>query len=255
MKTYIKILVFALCTTTLFVQCKDDDDNVIINATCDDGIQNGDEEGVDCGGAACEPCAVEPTCDDGLQNGDEEGIDCGGSFCAPCEDGDMSIDFSGTFMQEDVMGRPGINTVFGGTDEVKNSFNVTAVSDRASFQPIFQAQLEAYHDVYGAALGVDIDYEENILGLDAATFTTVLAQFDALQVAPEGTTTYFDGTNALTGRTLEDDVIDISLTLMFGGTTGTRFDGNMGTPQLTSDGVDAGDRIFPSSFPYMKNPN
>lgn len=25
-----------------------------------------------------------PTCDDGIQNGDEEGIDCGGSFCAPC---------------------------------------------------------------------------------------------------------------------------------------------------------------------------
>lgn len=25
-----------------------------------------------------------PTCDDGIQNGDEEGIDCGGSFCTPC---------------------------------------------------------------------------------------------------------------------------------------------------------------------------
>ena len=25
-----------------------------------------------------------PTCDDGIQNGDEEGVDCGGSFCAPC---------------------------------------------------------------------------------------------------------------------------------------------------------------------------
>ena len=29
-----------------------------------------------------EPAA--PTCDDGIQNGDETGIDCGGSFCAPC---------------------------------------------------------------------------------------------------------------------------------------------------------------------------
>ena len=29
-----------------------------------------------------EPAA--PTCDDGIQNGDEEGVDCGGSFCAPC---------------------------------------------------------------------------------------------------------------------------------------------------------------------------
>ncbi|WP_299367458.1 immunoglobulin-like domain-containing protein [Winogradskyella sp.] len=25
-----------------------------------------------------------PTCDDGIQNGDETGVDCGGSFCAPC---------------------------------------------------------------------------------------------------------------------------------------------------------------------------
>ncbi len=27
---------------------------------------------------------VPPTCDDGQQNGDEEGVDCGGSNCAPC---------------------------------------------------------------------------------------------------------------------------------------------------------------------------
>ncbi|MCR9102804.1 MAG: T9SS type A sorting domain-containing protein, partial [bacterium] len=52
--------------------------------TCDDGIQNGDETGVDCGGS-CEPCVTPPTCDDGIQNGDEEGVDCGGSSCAPCQ--------------------------------------------------------------------------------------------------------------------------------------------------------------------------
>ncbi len=49
--------------------------------TCEDGIQNGDEEGVDCGGSSCSDC---PSCDDGIQNGDEQGIDCGGSNCAPC---------------------------------------------------------------------------------------------------------------------------------------------------------------------------
>ncbi len=51
--------------------------------TCDDGEQNGDETGVDCGGSSCDAC---PTCDDGEQNGDETGIDCGGS-CAPCDTG------------------------------------------------------------------------------------------------------------------------------------------------------------------------
>ena len=49
--------------------------------TCNDGIQNGDETGVDCGGVNCIPCA---TCFDGIQNGDETGIDCGGANCIPC---------------------------------------------------------------------------------------------------------------------------------------------------------------------------
>ena len=46
------------------------------------GVQNGDEDGVDCGGSFCPAC---PTCDDGVQNGNEDGVDCGGSFCPPCE--------------------------------------------------------------------------------------------------------------------------------------------------------------------------
>ncbi len=230
MTTYkLRILCIAICTSLLFVQCVDDDDNgnVIEQISCDDGIQNGDEDGVDCGGTACDPCLSD-------------------------------IDFSGTYVQEDIMGRPGINTVFSGSDDVKNNFNTSIVSDRASFQATFETTLETYHDVYAEALGVDpatLDYETNILGLDAPTFTTVLAQFDALQVAPDGTTTYYDGTNVLTGRNLADDVIDISLTLMFGGTTGTRFDGNNGTPQLTSDGVDSGDRDFTLPFPYLETPN
>ena len=73
--------------------------------TCSDGIQNGDETGVDCGGALCPTCPVpgctdpgahnyDPTatvddgscetCADGLQNGDETGVDCGGVLCEAC---------------------------------------------------------------------------------------------------------------------------------------------------------------------------
>ena len=55
--------------------------------TCTDGIQNGDETGVDCGGSTCAPCVTPPTCSDGVQNGDETGVDCGGSSCAPCSTG------------------------------------------------------------------------------------------------------------------------------------------------------------------------
>jgi len=33
------------------------------------------------------PPPVEPRCDDGLRNGDESHVDCGGPECDPCEDG------------------------------------------------------------------------------------------------------------------------------------------------------------------------
>ncbi len=58
--------------------------------TCTDGIQNGDETGVDCGGTTCPTC---PTCTDGIQNGDEIGVDCGGTDCpaCPCNDGALVL--------------------------------------------------------------------------------------------------------------------------------------------------------------------
>ena len=48
--------------------------------SCFDGIQNGSETGVDCGGSCSAACV---SCFDGIQNGSETGVDCGGS-CSPC---------------------------------------------------------------------------------------------------------------------------------------------------------------------------
>jgi gliding motility-associated-like protein len=42
---------------------------------------------------ATEGCA---TCDDGIQNGLEEGVDCGGPFCPSCEGADFTINQGGT---------------------------------------------------------------------------------------------------------------------------------------------------------------
>ncbi|MGB1207149.1 MAG: T9SS type A sorting domain-containing protein [Chitinophagales bacterium] len=65
----------------LAAQLKNNVCGSVVEPTCDDGIQNGGETGIDCGG----PCtAICPTCDDGIMNGDETGIDCGGSFCEAC---------------------------------------------------------------------------------------------------------------------------------------------------------------------------
>lgn len=79
--------------------------------SCEDGIVNGDETDVDCGGGTCPPCddgeicevgsdcvsqvcddgmtCVSPTCTDGVINGDETDVDCGGGTCPPCENGEM----------------------------------------------------------------------------------------------------------------------------------------------------------------------
>ncbi|TXD69707.1 DUF4331 domain-containing protein [Aequorivita lipolytica] len=170
-------------------------------------------------------------------NGEETGVDCGGTVCEPCG---QALDFSGNYIQEDQMGRPGINTVFG-TEGFKDAFNVTVPSAmQAAFQMKFQDKL----------LALNPGYTTNALpggGLDAATFTTVLSN-DVLWVAKTGITTYFNGTEILTGRTLSDDVIDVSLLLIFGGPMGDE------NPGLTSDGVPANDATFSSSFPYLAGP-
>jgi gliding motility-associated-like protein len=48
--------------------------------TCVDGIMNGLETGIDCGGPTCPAC---PDCNNGIQDGTETGVDCGGT-CVPC---------------------------------------------------------------------------------------------------------------------------------------------------------------------------
>ncbi len=50
--------------------------------SCEDGIMNQDEDGVDCGGR-CDPCNGGFSCSDGILNGTELGVDCGGE-CLPC---------------------------------------------------------------------------------------------------------------------------------------------------------------------------
>ena len=181
------------------------------------------------------------------------------------------------------MGRPGINTVLSvdmdGQPSVKDAHNGAIPSEMAAtFQAGFEARLEAYHDVYANLLGLDpadVNYEANILGLDAAALTTYLAA-DVLEVAPDAPTTYFNpGTDldgdgrilvpdgdevGLTGRLLQDDVIDVSLILLFGGMEGDRFsgqdtdmDGMADLPRLTSDGVALTADVL-TDFPYIGNP-
>lgn len=154
---------------------------------------------------------------------------------------EIELDFTGVFTQEDQMGRPAVNTVFVSSD-MKDSFNVTIPSQQnAAFQAMFQSNLEALSPAYGNP------GDTNALGLDAATFTGLLAT-DVLNVSLDGVTTFFDGTNVLTGRALADDVISVELLLIFGGEDGTE------NPGLSNDNVDANDKAFLTSFPYVASP-
>jgi hypothetical protein len=140
------------------------------------------------------------------------------------------------YAQADHMARPAINTVFIGAAD-KDRFNTTAPSAMgAAFSPQVLAKLAAF------------GYVKNALGQDAATFTGLLATdvLNASTTAPA--TTFYDGTNLLTGRALADDVIDVELLLIFGGAD---FKAN---PGLTSDNVSANDKPFLGSFPYLNSP-
>jgi hypothetical protein len=75
---------------------------------CTDGVKDGSESDVDCGGNLCDPCAngkqcaidedcssgfcgngvcMTPTCTDHIKNGNETDVDCGGGTCGPCQVG------------------------------------------------------------------------------------------------------------------------------------------------------------------------
>ena len=154
---------------------------------------------------------------------------------------DNGPDFSGTYMTADQMGRPAINTVFVPSG-MKDNFNVTPPSQMgAMYASAFADGLRGLSPAY-ANPG-----DANALGLDADTFGSVLAT-DILTVSTTGTTTFYDGTNVLTGRNLADDVITVELLLIFGGED---FSEN---PGLTDDNVNANDKAFDTSFPYLASP-
>jgi hypothetical protein len=157
--------------------------------------------------------------------------------CSKSDDAvaETPIDFSGTFVMQDQMARPAINTVFIAAGSPKDAFNNTIPSMMgASYQSVFQSRL----------LALNPAYTTNALTQNAAQFTGLLAT-DVLGVKKTGITSFFNGVEVLTGRALADDVIDTELLLIFGGPMGTS---NAG---LTKDNVNANDKPFLTTFPYL----
>ena len=127
-----------------------------------------------------------------------------GMFAASCnktETPDATVDY---YQQADQMARPAINTVFVDA-AAKDSFNTSTPTQMASrFTTKFKNRLLALNG------GV---YTTNALGQTADQFVAVLVN-DVLNVSTTGTTTFYDGTNVLTGRKLDDDVINVELLLI-----------------------------------------
>jgi len=142
------------------------------------------------------------------------------------------------YTQQDQFGRPAINTVFISAAD-KQNFNTTIPSQMPA---AFGAEMK------GNLLALNPGYTTNLLGLTADQFIGVLST-DVLNVSTKGKTTFYDGTNVLTGRALGDDVIDVELTLLFGGPTGGS------NPTLTSDHVNGNDAPFLAVFPYLASPH
>ena len=81
----ISTVVAALCLYGCYENENPDNQSIYEpTASCNDGIQNGNETGVDCGGICKKRCSgnnnITPnTCTDNQKNGDETDVDCGGS--------------------------------------------------------------------------------------------------------------------------------------------------------------------------------
>lgn len=151
---------------------------------------------------------------------------------------EVIVGFDGSFEIVDRVGRPSINTALVNGDR-KETFNTTITSE---LQANFSSEIET--EIMRLSPEFNTPTDTNILGQTAAELAELLAN-DVLNVSLNGPTTFFDGTNILTGRTLEDDVMDTELLLIFGGSDGEQ------NPNLTTDFVNNNDRGFLRSFPYL----
>jgi len=168
------------------------------------------------------------------------GASVGFAFCrkdhmdTPPSDVNTGTVFS---IQADQSGHPLINITLIGA-AAKDSFNAALPSQML---PIYGPEIQQ------KIMTLYPGFTTNILGQTAAQLATVYAK-DVLTVSTTGTTTYYDGTNVMTGRQLGDDVVDDHFTFIYGGPDGKA------NPGLTSDHVDHNDKPFLTAFPYEAAP-
>ncbi len=140
--------------------------------------------------------------------------------------------------QSDRFGLPAVTTVFIAGSVDKDTFNLAApANDESDFLAILSQTIQAR---YGCN----------------ATTADALAGFFLADVQPLGGVL---GGAALSGfpngRRLEDDVVDVALSLIFGSLGQSLGFACALVPALDHDGVDANDVPFLSQFPYLAAPH
>lgn len=164
-----------------------------------------------------------------------------------------------TYATVDQMGRPGINTVFNffADSDVKNDFNTTTTPEGGT-APV--SLFEGTLDLLQEYIGLDSDTYTNILGLDNTTTATVLStdvltsnlDFPA-SYGPSDLNNIVAFQNVLNGRRLSDDIIDVTLILIFAGNDLNALnDTQLG---LITDNINVNDTDFLDAFPYLASPN
>lgn len=141
-----------------------------------------------------------------------------------------SLPAGGGFVQVERMGRPAINTVFNNTNAEKEAANRLSPHDDRRFD---RDNVLAVLNAIG-----------NVLDANALPSYTASQKSGIANVLLPDTLTVKLGSSAgfLNGRKLADDVINAEFSLLTNG-------------NITSDGVDANDKAFRASFPYLASPH
>ncbi len=170
----------------------------------------------------------------------------------------VGVDFSGVYVQHDRIGRPAVANVFV-SEANRVAFNTTLTQQmQAAFKDDILANLLALNpdfDQNGGAFLCITDENGDCNAIDAETLAGIFAN-DVLWVARFGNTTFYEDNRVFTGRKPADDVMNMHLKLIFAGPdiNNPLFDGTDGQPLLISDGVEANDKPFSASFPYLAAP-
>lgn len=260
-KTTLKVIAYSLVWALLGMtySCEEQklfDEIGPERASYRDGIQNLDEEGIDCGGGSGVVC---PSCTDGIQNQGEEGIDCGGpcEMCVPTPRADVlaggSLPYYYTFEANDpdsgrnlvplAQANQGVTFNFGvadpaGSDELVGQIlrpenGPSGGFEDFKFQPqpvpidfssydkfIMDVYIPSSNDFSGNLLPlVEVILHDNIDGNFWQRWTVIPVAIDPSDF-DSWVTLRFDGTNAVSadlGVLLRESSTYDNITLRFGG--------------------------------------